>query len=176
MQNGLWHHEIVTMTFPDRDIYEAIGFMNNCAKHCCIQEEMRNFTEVKKSSNGGLYRIEYQIIDQTIRLYSNDKVVERAKFTLRGWNYANRNYNLLTNNCEHFATWCKCGILVSAQVEELEKTFTTVNFGLVLPISLKGAAVTGPFGMALAAGILGAARSVATTSESQDNLRGSSKK
>ena len=29
MPNGLWHHEIVTMTIASRDFYEAIGFMNN---------------------------------------------------------------------------------------------------------------------------------------------------
>ena len=57
MQNGLWHHEIVTLTFPSRDVYEAIGFINNRAGYCCLQEEMRKFTEVKNSSNEEFYPI-----------------------------------------------------------------------------------------------------------------------
>ena len=123
MPNGLWHHEIVTMKFPSRDMYEAIGFMNNRAGYYALQQDMREFTKVKNSSNGELYHIEYQITDQTIPLYSNDEVVLRAKLALRGLNNANRSYSILTNNCEHFAIWCKCGIHVSSHTEALKNTF-----------------------------------------------------
>ena len=164
MPNGLWHHEIVTMTMPSRDIYEAIGFMNNRAGYCALQEDMRIFTEVKNSSNGKLYRIEYQITDQTIPLYSNNEVVEHAKLSLRGWNNANRSYNLLTNNCEHFATWCKCGMHVSLQVEALTKAFVATSLfavasPILLPAVLLTAGVAGPFGLAMAAGTLAVAKS-----------------
>ena len=42
-----------------------------------------------------------------------DIVVERAESRL-----GEQNYNLLFNNCEHFATWCKTGISHSKQLRE----------------------------------------------------------
>lgn len=48
--------------------------------------------------------------------YVPDVVVQRAESRL-----GESNYNLTTNNCEHFATWCKTGISESAQLQ---------NFGL----------------------------------------------
>ncbi|TRU85675.1 MAG: NC domain-containing protein, partial [Microcystis novacekii Mn_MB_F_20050700_S1D] len=42
-----------------------------------------------------------------------DVVVERALSRL-----GEQKYNLLFNNCEHFATWCKTGISKSQQIEE----------------------------------------------------------
>jgi hypothetical protein len=42
-----------------------------------------------------------------------DLVVERAMNRL-----GEKKYNLLFNNCEHFATWCKTGVNVSYQLEE----------------------------------------------------------
>jgi hypothetical protein len=41
---------------------------------------------------------------QYITSYVPDIVIERAESRL-----GERQYNLLTNNCEHFATWCKIG-------------------------------------------------------------------
>lgn len=43
--------------------------------------------------------------------YIPDVVIERAESRL-----GERQYNLLTNNCEHFATWCKLGKSESAQL------------------------------------------------------------
>ena len=47
-------------------------------------------------------------------LFSPEETVERAYSRL-----GEQNYNLLTNNCEHFAIWCKTNISESWQVEEL---------------------------------------------------------
>lgn len=44
--------------------------------------------------------------------YIPDIVVERAKSRL-----GERKYNLLFNNCEHFASWCKTGVSKSEQVD-----------------------------------------------------------
>ena len=49
-------------------------------------------------------------------LYSPDETIERAKSRL-----GEDAYNLLTNNCEYFALWCKTGISESHQVEDLFK-------------------------------------------------------
>jgi hypothetical protein len=44
--------------------------------------------------------------------YSPQEVVERARSRV-----GERNYRLLTNNCEHFSNWCVSGLSRSAQTE-----------------------------------------------------------
>lgn len=50
------------------------------------------------------------------RLFSPEETVRRAESRL-----GEAEYNLLSNNCEHFAVWCKTGISKSYQVEEFLK-------------------------------------------------------
>ena len=50
------------------------------------------------------------------RLYSPQETVERARSCI-----GQGEYDLLTQNCEHFAMWCKTGAKESAQVERLEE-------------------------------------------------------
>lgn len=45
--------------------------------------------------------------------FIDEVVVDRAKSRL-----GERKYNLLYNNCEHFATWCKTGISESQQIKD----------------------------------------------------------
>jgi hypothetical protein len=55
--------------------------------------------------------------------YIPDSVVERAESRL-----GEHKYNLLFNNCEHFASWCKTGVSESQQVKDfipLIHTFDT---------------------------------------------------
>ncbi len=66
-----------------------------------------------------------------------DVVVERALSRL-----GEQKYNLLFNNCEHFATWCKTGISKSQQIEEFIPIITHLQaVGLYEPLkkSLIGA-------------------------------------
>ncbi|ESK41255.1 hypothetical protein P256_00244 [Acinetobacter nectaris CIP 110549] len=51
------------------------------------------------------------------KIYSPKEVVERARSRL-----GEKNYSLLTNNCEHFAVWCKTGVKGSKQVEGILET------------------------------------------------------
>jgi hypothetical protein len=51
-----------------------------------------------------------------------DVVVDRAQSRL-----GERKYNLLFNNCEHFATWCKTGISNSKQIREFVPIATQLN-------------------------------------------------
>lgn len=51
-------------------------------------------------------------------LYSNKETVKRAYSRI-----GEREYDLFTNNCEHFAVWCKTNISVSIQVEEAANIF-----------------------------------------------------
>ena len=47
-------------------------------------------------------------------LYSGDETVARARGEL-----GKEGYNLVTNNCEHFAIWCKTGLQESSQVNQV---------------------------------------------------------
>ena len=50
-------------------------------------------------------------------LYSPEETVARAKSRL-----GETSYNLFTNNCEHFAIWCKTGVSESIQVSGMLQT------------------------------------------------------
>lgn len=65
-----------------------------------------------------LYRVKYSTQCKT---YSDDEICERALSRLN-----ENNYNLVTNNCEHFATWCVTGVERSEQVDAVKKMTTTV--------------------------------------------------
>ncbi|MEN9869155.1 MAG: hypothetical protein RLZZ171_138 [Cyanobacteriota bacterium] len=54
--------------------------------------------------------------------YIPDVVVERAKSRL-----GERDYNLLSNNCEHFASWCKTGISDSKQIRNYLPAIATLD-------------------------------------------------
>ena len=51
-----------------------------------------------------------------------DVVIERAESRL-----GEQQYSLLTNNCEHFATWCKTGKNISQQLDAYGVGLGTVN-------------------------------------------------
>ena len=51
-----------------------------------------------------------------MKLYSPDETVSRARSRL-----GEKKYDLLLNNCEHFAIWCKTGLSKSYQIEKLLK-------------------------------------------------------
>ncbi|MEL6580688.1 MAG: lecithin retinol acyltransferase family protein [Cyanobacteria bacterium J06621_12] len=54
--------------------------------------------------------------------YIPDVVVARAKSRL-----GEKDYNLLSNNCEHFACWCKTGISDSKQIRNYLPAITTLD-------------------------------------------------
>jgi ribosomal protein L27 len=48
-----------------------------------------------------------------VKCYSPEETVRRARSMIGA-----KNYNLVFNNCEHFAFWCKTGVSRSEQVEQ----------------------------------------------------------
>jgi hypothetical protein len=63
-----------------------------------------------------------QIKPYAIRPFNHTETVIRAKSRL-----GENNYNLLFNNCEHFASWCCIGEKHSAQLRSLAKKASTVS-------------------------------------------------
>ena len=55
-------------------------------------------------------------------LYTPEETVARARSRI-----GETNYNLLTNNCEHFAIWCKTGVSESIQISGMLQTLLKSN-------------------------------------------------
>lgn len=56
-------------------------------------------------------------LDNTLQPYSSQKVAQRALSVANGENSLSLTaYNVVSNNCEHFASWCRCGWNISCQV------------------------------------------------------------
>lgn len=74
-------------------------------------------------------------------LFSPEETVERALSRL-----GEKSYSILTNNCEHFAMWCKTGISESCQIEKcIGEAFLMVPMmamSLFLPVGTAGLAIT----------------------------------
>lgn len=64
----------------------------------------------------------YVIEDPEDFYFVPDVVVERAKSRL-----GEKKYNLLFNNCEHFASWCKTGISDSKQIRNFLPTIDRLD-------------------------------------------------
>ena len=63
-----------------------------------------------------------RLLGDDIELFSPEETVMRARSKL-----GERGYNLLLNNCEHFALWCKTGIAQSAQRDYLLSCLQLLN-------------------------------------------------
>lgn len=104
----IWHYGIVT----DED--EVVHF--NLAEE---NMEIRIIqTDINRFVNGGT-RLQICQISAMHKKYSPEEIVYRALSQV-GSDFGG--YNLLTNNCEHFANWCSCGEKFSNQVPVDEGT------------------------------------------------------
>ena len=68
----------------------------------------------------GLFKLAFDdLFDNKITIYSPEETVKRAEGKL-----GESNYNLVFNNCEHFAVWCKTGKRESSQVQRFFEEIT----------------------------------------------------
>lgn len=93
---------------PDKK-YEVVSQGNKLSK---LIEPRLNLTEQFDKANG----IYLAFATGRYKLYSPEDTVKRAYSRL-----GEQSYNLLSNNCEHFAIWCKTGISESYQVNSILK-------------------------------------------------------
>lgn len=63
-------------------------------------------------------------VDSCIKVFSASEIVERASSKL-GENFGG--FNLVTNNCEHFAKWCAMGVRQSSQIIEAQASIENSN-------------------------------------------------
>ena len=86
-------------------------------------------TSLKKFM-GEANELKYVKYDTTIQTYAKDEICERA---LRRLN--EDKYNILFNNCEHFACWCVTGRKESKQVQAVMQLTTTVFISVGVTIA-----------------------------------------
>lgn len=53
-----------------------------------------------------------RVVDHSESFYSTEDIVRRARSRV-----GEKDYRLMTNNCEHFCNWCICGLSRSVQIE-----------------------------------------------------------
>ncbi len=78
---------------------------------------------------GLVLRLIESINRMNYHLYSPEETVQRARSKI-----GERQYNLLFNNCEHFAVWCKTGLSESRQINELIRMITKCDNGFLREI------------------------------------------
>ncbi|KAK3084841.1 hypothetical protein FSP39_020013 [Pinctada imbricata] len=89
----------------------------DCLSTCCsamsgqaVNKALVQEDDLKTASNGGLVRVN-NMYDGKQTPLDQAKILETAKQRL-----GDKKYNLLTNNCEHFANECRYGIPQSSQL------------------------------------------------------------
>lgn len=99
-----WHHGIFVGENPPK-LVEVTG--NGLITVVGITS-LESFVEMASERGSPLLRIEYELPQPPLL------VVRRALWALGRWPF-----NMLTENCEHFATWASQGVLISPQAARL---------------------------------------------------------
>ena len=113
-----WHHAIVETVDKSNGEVNVIEYSNFAKQFSQGNSSPPGLAVVVrrkfKLENESVYVIEHE------RCYDPETVVSRAKSKL-----GERKYRPVTNNCEHFALWCKTGISSSEQVNNVKDAFET---------------------------------------------------
>lgn len=98
-------------------LYQHFGIYlsDNCIIHydgkqddLLLRKMYVRVTDIERFLNG---KKNYKVKQIKNRNYSSDEVVKRAKSKI-----GSQDFNIILNNCEHFANWCKTGNRKSNQV------------------------------------------------------------
>lgn len=87
------HIATLRTAYSHHGIYDGNGFVYEYQDGRVQWNSLRDF-----SAGDKMYRV-----DESAK-YSANTIIERAKSRL-----GEQNYNVAYNNCENFATWCRCG-------------------------------------------------------------------
>ena len=111
-----WHHAIVETADKSNGKVNVIEYSNSAKQF--IQD---NSSPPKNPGLAVVVRGTFKLENESVyvikhdRCYDPETVVSRANSRL-----GERKYRPVTNNCEHFALWCKTGISSSEQVNNVK--------------------------------------------------------
>ncbi|XP_052791340.1 uncharacterized protein LOC128225267 [Mya arenaria] len=111
---GIWHHAIVLNTFPSEFI--EICHFDSGKYGWKIKAIIKTKKINLRKEDGLLYKINYSNIPEE---NSAELVVARTRVLHSLSRTGEYCYNVLTNNCENFATFCKTGTSISYQFKWL---------------------------------------------------------
>lgn len=127
---GYWHHAIVVRCSNICDAtVKVIHYAEPNSKSKHKGEVVEEWIDLREHHNG-LYRMEYH--PQSV--YSSDVVIKRGRLRL-----GEVQYSVTSNNCEHFARWCKTGVQKSEQVESMFATLKRVGHKSLVKVGEKAA-------------------------------------
>ena len=120
VSNMAWHHAIVEKVDPKQEETTVIHYTkrlsNDNNSSGKVMSELSK-AEVKRSVIPFIARPIYRITGHNpLKCFPPKEVLVRARSKL-----GERNYNLITNNCEHFAMWCKTGDKTCNQLKTFGK-------------------------------------------------------
>lgn len=121
-----YHHSIVKSVIDGKTV-EIIQFTGKSLDKSSGKISKDEEDLSKYASEGSLYRIDYERVCKPA-----SEVVKRAEEKIGDYNLHWHEYNLLFNNCEHFATWCKTGKAFSSQTCQMQEETTTIITNITL--------------------------------------------
>ena len=117
--------------FVDRGLYKHYGIYAGNGMVIHYSDKNSNFGTDIKIQEASLddfasgFEVKVcQLDEKKYTLYSGEETLKRAYSRLD-----EKNYNLIFNNCEHFAVWCKTGISDSDQVNKIIRTAVVLSIG-----------------------------------------------
>lgn len=112
-----WHHAIVEDINHEEGEIHAIEYSNTprgFSTDNCIPPKEFEFAKV--------VRQRYKFRDEDVYLLKHDNCLDPDKVISRAQGELGKGkYDPLTNNCEHFAMWCKTGTSSSDQVNKAKE-------------------------------------------------------
>ncbi|XP_031574626.1 uncharacterized protein LOC116308361 [Actinia tenebrosa] len=109
------HHAICTSIHRDTKMITLSEYAGNISGILDVhQSGLKSLAKIKNNEYNAAdleEKMAYKVIwPKELRRYGVKKVTKRAKKRKD-----EQTYDPLKNNCEHFATWCKCGLNISLQ-------------------------------------------------------------
>ena len=108
---AIWHHAVVVDVPAGGRTLTVIHYSGDFVKLDGHLASVRQETLDVNPNKEDLYRVDYPPGDS----YPVEEVVQRARSRLR-----EAKYNPFTNNCEHFARWCKTGRAECGQLRKFK--------------------------------------------------------
>ena len=112
-----WHHFIVEYIDHKAGEIHAIEYSNTpkgfCTDNCIPPKECEIAKVVRKI---------YKFQDEDVYLFKHDNCLDPDDVVSKAQKKVGKgNYNPFTNNCEHFAMWCKTGTSSSDQINKAKE-------------------------------------------------------